>query len=206
MRKLTAPLAALWSPPKKADDPAAVAQQRKRSDEEALAASASDDLARSLTRAMGGGLLARGLGGLAAAGLRAAGGQLRAAADASRDAHARAADLVQRDAAVAAALGGGPVSCSAPTAVSSSSLNINGVASSQTVVEFLVTGRGTGAVATARATADGGGRTDVVVALPSGRVVKVVEGGGGRVGGPSGDVIDVEVVDSGDRGGRGRRR
>lgn len=131
---------------------------------------------------------------------------MREAMRASSDVHADAVAACGRDDALAAALGGGPLQCSQPLSVSSSSINVNGVQTSITTLEFVCQGP-RGRAATVRAVSRGAGSgaaTDIQAVLPDGRVLQVGGGGGdggrGRVSGRSasdyagGKIIDVDVI------------
>jgi hypothetical protein len=150
------------------------------------------DMAALLKPIFGDGLLGKAAGALLGAGVKAIAGQIRNAAAETEAAHAQAAALVERDARVAAALGG-PVRCGPPFAVSSSSSSVNGVSSSSTSLQFMVEGA-TGRVAPVEVQVTNGRNTTARVRLPTGDVVLGSSGGGGGRGG-SGTIIDVDEAD-----------
>jgi hypothetical protein len=151
------------------------------------------DISALLKPVFGDGLLGRTAGALFGAGLQAVAGQMRSAAAASAQVQDEAAELVESDPRVVAALGG-PVRCGPPFAVSSSSTNINGVSSSTTSMQFMAEGA-TGRAAPVEVQSTNG-RLVARVRLNTGDVTLSRGGGGGgggvRRGQQSGNVIDVD--------------
>ena len=154
-----------------------------------------DDLAGAITGALSqrGGLLGSVLGRVVGAGISALAGTMQEAMRTSSELSAEAADAVARDERVVAALGS-PVRCGPPSSVSSSTQIINGVKTSVTALSFAAEGP----YGRARVdVSERNGATDIRVALGSGAVIAVKQGGGGSRGGApgSGRVIDVDAKD-----------
>jgi hypothetical protein len=139
-----------------------------------------------------GGLFGRAAGGLLGGMMDQVMSQMAQGAQDSEEVLQESISRIQNDARVASALGGSVQILPGMRSQSSSTVIFNGQRVQETTVGFRVVGS-SGLPAAAQASVKDG-QVDVTVRLPDGRVVKVMEDGGGSGGGvkrPT-EVIDVE--------------